>query len=90
MSLGLKDQWVILGQLLNSSNKLNSLQDKNCRQLILEFINQEAVDKYRTSYFNHAKISDDYVMYLKKIGAYEFIEVIKIVNKLKLIEKHYR
>ncbi len=53
-------------------------------------MNQDAVDKYRTSYFNHAKLSDEYLVYLKTIGAYEFIEVLKIVNKLKLIEKHYR
>ena len=53
-------------------------------------MNQDAVDKYRTSYFNHAKLNDEYLVYLKKIGAYEFIEVLKIVNKLKLIEKYYR
>lgn len=84
------NQWRMLSKALNTSNKLSSLHDANCRQLIIEFINQEAVDKYKTSYFNHAKINKEYLIELKRIGAYEFIEAIKIVNKLKLIEKHHR
>lgn len=50
----------------------------------------EATAVYKNSYFNHAKIDSDYIKYLKKIGPYEFVEILTIVNKLKLIEKHHR
>lgn len=66
-------EWRKLGKVLNSANKWNCLRDENCRKLIIEFINQEEVERYRTSYFNHANINSEYVTYLKRIGAHEFL-----------------
>lgn len=44
---------------------------------------------YKNSYYNNAKISADYIKYLKELGPYYFTEILIIVQKLKVIKKHY-
>lgn len=83
------DQWKILSKKLNNKSKLTCLGDKNHRLMLLQFVKAEAALQYKSSYFNRAKIRQEYIEYLKKIGPYVFSEVITIVNKLKLIKKHH-
>jgi|LakMenE01Jun11ns_1017448.scaffolds.fasta_scaffold6886097_1 hypothetical protein len=44
---------------------------------------------FKPSYFNRAKIDDEYINWLQKLGPYFFIEVVKITSKLKRIHKHF-
>lgn len=78
-------QWFKLGKILNSPSKLNCLHDKNHRALIIEFMNENAIEFYKCSYFNSAKIDPGYIDYLRKMRPVVFIEIIKIVSKLKLV-----
>ena len=81
-------QWKILAQKLNNRSKLTCLGDKNHRLMLLEYLKEGAASEYKSSYFNRAKISPEYIDYLQKMGPFVFAEVITIVNKLKLIRKH--
>ena len=83
-------QWKTLSETLNTPSKISCLRDRNHRALIIEFMKAEAASFYKSSYFNHAKIDAEYLAYLEQIGPFEFAEIIAIVNKLKLIEKHHK
>jgi hypothetical protein len=89
LSLSLYEQWKALAQKLNTRSKLINLADKYHRLLLIKFIEYEAADQYKSSYFNRAKINKEYIKSFELIGPYNFSEVITIVNKLKLIKKYY-
>jgi hypothetical protein len=65
------------------------LKDERYRKLLLPFIKGDAMQIFKPSYFNRAKIDDDYIYWLQKLGAYFFIEVVRIASKLKRIHKYY-
>jgi hypothetical protein len=71
-TLSLIQQWETLSSKLDSLSQLRSLNDPNHRLLLIEFIKSESVKLYNNSYFNHAKISDTYLSYLKTLGPYYF------------------
>jgi hypothetical protein len=89
-SLKRMKEWEKLSSKLRTLSQLRSLADKNHRLLLIYFIKFEAVDLYNNSYFNHAKITLDYISFLKEVGPFYFTEILTIVSKLKLIHKHYR
>ena len=71
-TLSLFKQWETLSSKMDSLSQLRSLNDRNHRLLLIEFIKCESVKLYNNSYYNHAKISEAYLSYLKDLGPYYF------------------
>lgn len=86
----LMNQWLELSHKLNNQSKLTCLSDSNHRLMLIEFIRAGAVKVYKSSYYNRAKIDQEYLTHLKQIGPELFVQVMRIVNKLNIVYKHYK
>jgi len=83
------DEWDVLGKKLSTNDKMLYLRQDNFRVLILELIKNDAVNLFNASYLNRAKVDKEWVRYIGELGVHFFIEIIRIVSKLKTIHKHF-
>ena len=82
-------QWPVLMKKFGSDSKLELLRHPNHRRLVIELMKQGEMKLYNYSYFNRSKVDEEYLKYLEELGPYLFMEVVMVVNKLKVIHKYY-